>query len=334
MKRNKALLFLNHHPLAYEIVQIRNSYKPPKIIKKMAKIQERVSFYDQISRNKRNSIFLIIIIFIVLVLLSYVIGLIYSDYFFFILILGIIISITYVLVGYYNSDKIALSSVSAIEADRSKYRQYYNSVEGLTLASGLPMPRLYVIQDSQINAFATGRNPERAVVCVTSGALEKLNKQELEGVLAHELSHIVNYDIRFMTLVAVLVGLVAIISEIFLRSLWFRGGDREDRKGNVVLMLIGIALAILAPIVVMLVQLAISRKREYAADASAVKFTRYPTGLKNALIKIKNESIEERTKINKAVAPLFISDPFKRKVENLLSTHPSIDSRIKILERM
>lgn len=301
----------------------------------MAKPQEHISFYDQIARNKRNSIFLIIIIFAVFILLSYVIGLIYQDYFFIILIFGIIFSIFYVMIGYYNSDKIAVASVGAKPADRSQYPQYYNIVEGLTLASGLPMPKLYVMQNSEINAFATGRNPQNSAVCVTTGALEKLNKQELEGVLSHELSHVANYDIRFMTLVAVLVGMIAIISQIFLRSLWFRGSNREG-KGNAVLMLIGILLAILAPIAVMLVQLAISRKREYVADASAVKFTRSPTGLIGALKKIKTEQVPEKEtkKINKAVAPLFISDPFKKKISSLFSTHPPLDDRIKILERM
>lgn len=298
-------------------------------------MQDRISFYEQISKNKRNSIFLIIAIFLVFILLSYVIGLIYQDYFFFILILGIIISIFYVLIGYYNSDKIALASVNAQPVSRQQYRQYYNSVEGLTLASGMPMPKLYVMQNQEINAFATGRNPQNSVICVTTGALEKLNKQELEGVLAHELSHVSNYDIRFMTLVAVLVGMVAIISEIFLRSLWFRGRDRDGRA-NAILMLIGIILAVLAPLAVMLVQLAISRKREYAADASAVKFTRYPPGLMNALKKIKNEHVpaEETKKINKAVAPLFISDPFKKKISGLFQTHPPIERRIEILSRM
>lgn len=301
----------------------------------MAKTQDRISFYDQIARNKRNSVFLIIVIFAVLILLSSVIGLIYSDYFFLILIAGIIISILYVMIGYYNSDKIAVASVGAKEASRSQYPQYYNIVEGLTLASGMPMPRLFVMQNQGINAFATGRNPKQSVICVTTGALEKLSKQELEGVLAHELSHVANYDIRFMTLVAVLVGMIAIISEIFLRSLWFKGSDREG-KGNAALMIIGIALAILAPIVVMLVQLAISRKREYSADASAVKFTRSPTGLIGALKKIKGESVsaQETKKINQAVAPLFISDPFKKKISGLFQTHPPLEKRIEILERM
>lgn len=298
-----------------------------------SKIQDRISFYEQIARNKRNSVFLIIIIFAVFILLSYIIGLIYSDSFFFILILGIIISIFYVLISYYNSDKIALASVRAQPASRQEYRQYYDSVEGLTLASGLPMPKLYVMQNEQINAFATGRDPKHSVICVTTGALKKMNKQELEGVIGHELSHIADYDIRFMTLVAVMVGMIAIISELFLRSLWFRGsgGERDRERGNAILLLIGIVLAILAPIAVQLVQLAISRKREYAADASSVKFTRSPTGLINALKKIKNETTE--MKVSGAVAPLFIANPFKR-ISGLFQTHPPLDERIRILERM
>jgi len=294
-----------------------------------------VSFHEQISRNKRNSIFLILLIFLVLVGLSYVIGLIYTDYFFFILIAGIIISLSYILIGYYNSDKIALASLGARQADANQYRQLYNAIEGLCLASGMPMPRVYVMENEQINAFATGRNPGNSVICVTTGALRKLNKQELEGVLGHELSHIANYDIRFMTLTAVLVGLIAIISEIFLRSMWYRSSNDNNNKAKAGLMIIGIVLAILAPIFVQLVQLAISRKREFAADASSVKFTRYPRGLISALRKIKSEHIGEKEarKINKAVAPLFISNPFKN-LSNLTSTHPSIDKRIEILERM
>ena len=292
---------------------------------------DRISFHDQISRNKRKSIFLIFLVFVVLIALGYTISFAVSpDYFFFIMIASIVISISYILISYYSSDKIALASVGAKVANPSQFRQYYNSVEGLTLASGMPMPKLYIMPGKQINAFATGRNPAKSVICVTEGCLEKLNKQELEGVLAHELSHIANYDIRFMTLTAVLVGMVAIISQIFLRSLWFRSGNRND-KGKGIFILIGVLLAILAPIVVQLVQLAISRKREYSADATAVKFTRYPPGLTSALKKIKNDSSE--LKVNKVVAPLFISSPFKN-LKNLSSTHPPIEDRIRVLERM
>ena len=298
----------------------------------MAEIKERISFHDQIQRNKLKSFFLIIVIIAVIIALAFVIGKIYGDPFTF-LIFGIIIAMIYVMIGYYASDKIALASVNAKPADKRIYRQYYNIVECLTIASGLPMPKLYIMENKQINAFASGRNPRNSIVCVTTGALEKLSKQELEGVLGHELSHISNYDIRFMTLVAVLVGMIAIISEIFLRSLWFKNNDR-DNKGSAIFMLIGIILAILAPIFVQLVQLAISRKREYAADASSVKFTRSPTGLIDALKKIKSDNINssDSKKISKTMAPLFISNPFKN--SDITSTHPNIDKRIDILKRM
>ena len=289
----------------------------------------RIDFRDQISRNKLSSFFLMVCVFVVIVLLGYVISMALDPgYFFVIMIFSIIFSIGYILVSFYNSDKIAIASVGAKQADRTQYRQYYSLVEGLTIASGLPMPRLYIMNSPQINAFASGRDPEHAVVCVTTGALEQLEKKELEGVLAHELSHVGNYDIRYMTLVAVMVGMIAIISEIFLRSLWFKGGG-EDSKGNAIFIIIGLALAILAPIVVQLVQLGISRKREYAADASAVEFTRYPQGLIGALKKIKSSSVVEK-KISKSVAPLFFANPFKE----LGSTHPALEKRIAILEKM
>jgi heat shock protein HtpX len=286
-----------------------------------------VDFRDEISRNKLKSFFLMSIIFVVIVLFGWVISMAFEPgYFFLIMIISIIFSISYILISYYKSDKIALASVRAKEASREKYRQFYNSVEGLTLASGMPMPKLYIMESNQINAFASGRNPENSVICMTTGALEKLNKQELEGVLAHELSHVANYDIRYMTLAAVMVGMISIISEIFLRSLWFKSND-DKNKG--IFVLIGIILAILAPIAVYFVQLAISRKREFAADASAVKFTRYPSGLIGALTKIEKENTPEK-KVSKAIAPLFFANPFK----GMGSTHPSLEKRIETLKRM
>jgi heat shock protein HtpX len=272
----------------------------------------------------------------VLILIGYVVGTIVSpDYFTIIMIISIIISISYIWIGYYNSHKIALASVKAKLANQSEHLEYHHLVEGLCLASGLPKPRLYVMEDSNINAFASGRDPKNAIICVTTGCLEKLNKQELEGVLAHELSHIANYDIRFMTFTAVLVGIIAIISEIFLRTLFWGGAGSRDRKIHPFLIIFGILLAIIAPLVVSLVQLSISRKREFSADASAVKFIRSPTGLKNALEKIKHEHPTKIDKhISKAIAPLFISDPYKRKFQNLFATHPPLEKRITILERM
>jgi len=296
----------------------------------MAKEYGRIDFRDQISRNKRNSIFLIIIISLFFVVLGYFISFIFDpSVFFLIMIISIIISMLYTVFSYYNSGKIAIASVGAKEASRTQYPQYYRSVEGLTIASGLPMPKLYIMSSNQINAFASGRNPENAVICVTTGALEKLDKYELEGVLAHELSHVANYDIRFMTLTAVMVGMVAIAAEIFLRSLWMKNSD-SDSKAGIILLILGVVFAILAPILVQLVQLTISRKREYVADASAVRFTRYPKGLIGALKKIKSDSSSSDKNVTKAIAPLFFANPFK----DLTSTHPPIERRIEILERM
>ncbi len=291
---------------------------------------ERIDFRDQISNNKLKSFFLILIVIVFIVALGYVISLAFSPiYFSFIMIIATIFSILYIMISYYNSHKIAIASVGAKPASREKHKMFYDLVEGLTLASGLPMPKLYVMSSPQINAFASGRNPKHAVICVTEGALNKLDRRELEGVLAHELGHVGNYDIRFITLVAVLVGMVAIISQIFLRSLFFSGGG-EGNKKNAIFIIIGIALAILAPIAVWLVQMSISRKREYGADATAVKFTRYPDGLIKALEKIKHEHAPAEKKINKAVAPLFFANPFK----NLASTHPPLEKRIEALKRM
>ncbi|MAG10895.1 zinc metalloprotease HtpX [Candidatus Pacearchaeota archaeon] len=289
----------------------------------------RIDFRDAISRNKRNSFLLISVIFGVFVLFGYVISFAFEPGFFFIImIISIIFSLGYILISYYNSDKIAIASVHAKRASREKYKEYYRLVEGLIVAAGLPMPKLYVMESSQINAFASGRDYGHAVICVTTGALEKLDRRELEGVLAHELGHIANYDMRYMTLVTVMVGMISIISQIFLRSLWFRSGSND--RDNAIFVIIGIVLAILAPIVVYFVQTAISRKREFTSDAIAVKFTRYPGGLVSALKKIKNEHSPPKKKVNKAIAPLFFSNPLK----NLSSTHPPIDKRVEALERM
>jgi len=293
----------------------------------------RISFHEEIRKNKIYSTILIFVVLFFLVALVYVIGLAIGGVDVFILsILAVVISVSYVLLTYYNSDKIAIASVGAKFANPSTHKNYYDLVEGLTLASGMPMPKLYIMESEQINAFASGRSPDKAVICITTGALKKLNKQELEGVLAHEISHVANYDIRFMTITAVMVGLISIISQIFLRSLWFQGNNRND-KSSTIFMLIGIALAILAPIAVFFVQLAISRKREYGADASAVKFMRTPTGLINALEKIKRENEDVEIKVSSAIAPLFLVKPSK-KTKELFQTHPDINKRIEKLKKM
>lgn len=298
---------------------------------------ERLSFEDEISRNKLKSFFLIFVIFIFFIALGYAISLALDpSYFFFVMIISVIFSLGYILISYYNSDKIALASVRARPANAVDDRMLLHAVENMSLASGLPMPKVYVMQSAEINAFASGRNPQNAVICVTTGAVEKLSKQELEGVIAHEMSHIANYDIRFMTIAAIMIGMISIIAQIFLRNLWFSNHNSRNEKGNAVFMLIAIIMAILAPIAAQLVQLAISRKREFAADASGVKFTRFPPGLKGALEKINKEQIDQKEmkKFSPAIAPLFISDPFKKKLSGLFATHPPIDVRIERLKRM
>ena len=290
---------------------------------------ERINFRDQIAKNKRNSFFLMLIVIAVIVLLGYVISLAFEPgYFFIIMIVASLFSIIYVMINFYNSDKIALASVQAKEARQSDYKEYHSLVEGLCIASGMPKPRLYTMDSPQINAFASGRDPEHGVICVTKGTLEKLDKRELEGVLAHELGHIANYDIRYMTLVAVMVGMVSIISQIFLRSLWFKSGGND--KSKAFFIVIGIILAIVAPIVVYFVQMSISRKREFVSDASAVMFTRNPRGLIGALKKIQTENPTPEKKVSKTIAPLFFSNPFK----GAGSTHPPIEKRISKLESM
>lgn len=298
---------------------------------------ERLSFEDEIAKNKIKSIILMAIIIIFFILLGYIIAKIYDPSLFFgIMILSIIISLLYTVISYYNADKIALASVKAKPASPIHHRQFIQIVENMALASGLPIPRAYVMESEQINAFASGRNPQHAVICVTTGALNKLSKQELEGVIAHEMAHVANFDIRFMTLTAVLIGMISIAAEIFLRSLWFSGSDDNKGKGNAILLILGILFAILAPILANLVALAISRKREFTADATGAKFTRYPPGLASALKKIKNEHVShaDTKRYPKAVAPLFISNPYKKKFTSLFSTHPDIDERISRLERM
>ncbi len=297
----------------------------------------RLSFEDEITRNKIKSFFLIVGVLILIPILGYFISFaVDPGYFFFIMIISIIFSISYVLISYYNSHTIALASVRARLASQTEHRALFNAVENMSLASGLPMPKVYIMDSPMIDAFASGRNPKNAVICVTTGALEKLNKHELEGVIAHEMSHIANFDIRFMTLTAVLIGMISIIAQMFLRSLWFGSGSNSRDNKNAVFLIIAIVVAILAPIAAQLVSLAISRKREFAADASGVKFTRYSPGLASALAKIKSEHPDEKAKqqYSKATAPLFISDPFKKKFQNLFSTHPNIDDRIAKLKRM
>lgn len=243
--------------------------------------------------------------------------------------------------SYYFSDQLILATVGAQPIQKKDNPELFRIVENLSIGEGIPMPKIYVMQESAANAFATGRDPKHAVVCVTSGILELLNKSELEGVIAHEMSHVKNYDTRLMGIVAILVGFVAILADMFMRNLWWGGFKRDDREnGNMdtIFLVIGIILAILSPVVATLIQLAISRKREYLADASAALLTRYPQGLANALEKIAKDSTP-LVHVSNATAHLFIENPFKGKSKtiwfaSLFDTHPPIEDRIKILRSM
>jgi len=296
---------------------------------------EKISFYDQASKNKMQSVLLIVIVFMGLIAIGWLIGTIFTpDIAYTFIIIAVIIAVLSTWVGYYYSDSIVLSATNAKPANDAEHKRVINLIEGLSIGSGMPMPRIYIIESSDINAFATGRNPEHAVIGVTKGALEKLNKDELEGVLAHELSHIRNYDILFMTLVATIVGMVVLLSEFFLRSFRFQRKDNDRGGVGLILIAVGIIFAVLAPFFMKLAQLAVSRRREYLADASAAEITRYPDGLAGALDKIK-EYNKGRMQVSRSVEHLFISNPFKaRGLINLFSTHPPIDERIKVLRAM
>lgn len=241
--------------------------------------------------------------------------------------------------SYYYSDKIVLATSGAKEIKKSDNRELFLTVENLCIGDGLPMPKIYVINDPSPNAFATGRDPKHAVVCVTTGILSILDKSELEGVIAHELSHVKNFDIRLMGIVAILVGFIAIAANLFMNQLWWGSGDRDrNNSAQGVFLLIGIILAILSPIAATLIQLAVSRKREFLADASGALLTRYPEGLANALEKLNNSQLALKSASN-ATAHLFIVNPFKGKetkqwFTSLFDTHPPIEERIKVLRSM
>ncbi|MCX6776320.1 MAG: M48 family metalloprotease [Candidatus Micrarchaeota archaeon] len=298
---------------------------------------EKTSFYDQMERNKRDSILLILVVFVFLIALIFTIGLLYSpESSFFFLTIALIITLIHIFVSYNYGDSIVLRSVNARPADERKEIYLINTVEGLAIAAGLSAPKVYVIDSPEMNAFATGKDPQHASIAVTSGLLQKLNRSELEGVIGHEMSHIRNYDIRFATLVAVLIGLVAIISNIFVRSMWLGGGNRDERKGGgivILLVIVGILLAVLAPVFTRLAQAMISRRREYLADASSAELTRNPEGLASALEKIRNVNTG-KMQVSEAVSHLFFVDPTKSALDSLFATHPPIEKRIKVLRSM
>lgn len=296
--------------------------------------------YQQITSNKRKTLALISLFLIFIIGLGFVFSQVYPEYSF-ILPIAVIIAIMSVWINYFYSDKIVLGISKAKEIKKSDNPEFFRIVENLSITSGLPTPRVYLIDDTAPNAFAAGRDPKHAAVAVTSGLLLKLEKPELEGVVAHELSHIKNYDIRLQTIVVTMVGIVALMSDFFLRFTWFSSGRRhKDREHNggqlqLILFVIAIALAILAPITASLIQLAISRKREFLADADGALLTRFPDGLASALKKISYDQ-EPLEVANKATAHLYIANPFKKKrfMSQLFSTHPPIIARINALREM
>ena len=253
-----------------------------------------------------------------------------------ILVVAVIFSVLMSFASYWWSDKIVLAMTGAKEVTHENAREIYHIVENLCITAGLPIPKIYIIQDSSPNAFATGRDPQHAVIALTTGMIEKLEKKELEGVIAHELSHIGNRDILLSTVIVVLVGFVALLADFFRRWAWFGGDDDNRDRGQLglILFVAGIILSILAPIAAMLIQLAISRKREFLADAEGALLTRYPEGLASALEKISADPEPLRT-ANRATAHLFIANPFRgKKISTLFQTHPPIAERVKALRGM
>jgi heat shock protein HtpX len=302
------------------------------------------TFRDRIAVNRRNSLFLIVCFLAFVTVLGYVIGYAWIGDpvgALFGLALAFVVGIISGLATYYGGDRMVLAASRAKEVTHEDAPVLFNVVEEMAIAGGLPMPKVYIIEDSAPNAFATGRDPEHASVTVTSGLLNKLNRDELQGVIAHEMSHVGNYDIRYAMLVGILVGMTVLISDFFLRGLWFgggRGGRREGGGGNIqlIMLIIAIVLAILAPLFARLLQLSISRQREYLADATAVQLTRNPKGLADALQKISGDR-EVLEVANRATAHLYIVNPIKRfekRSKGLFSTHPPIEDRIKVLRAM
>jgi len=304
-------------------------------------VLERIPFEERIRENKRNTLLLMSLFFIILAILGGFMGYLFT---------GVkegavsgalmllLFSILWFVVAYYSGGEMVLRINGAMEVDKSYNRRLFNVVEEMSIAAGLPMPRVFVIRSDMPNAFATGRDPQHSAVAVTTGLLEKLNRDELQGVIAHEMSHIRNYDIRLMMLIAVLVGVIVIVSEVLLRVIWYAGPSlaRSRRGGSagLILIVIGAVIAIVAPIAAYIIQFATSRQREYLADASAAELTRYPEGLASALRKIAYDTSPMRH-ASKATQHLYIVNPLMRfGATGLFATHPPIEERIRRLRAM
>ncbi len=289
------------------------------------------NIFDTIESNKRNSMVLLLFSFIlflgVALASSYVLHL--GEFGFIILSL---VGIAYILIAYSAGDKMVLSMSGAKQVTAEEQPFLYNIVEGMAIAAGIPMPKIYVIESDAPNAFATGKDPKNASIAVTTGLLKIMKREELEGVVAHEISHIGNFDIRFMLYAVVIVGAIALLGDLVGRTIFF-GGSRRDSKGGGAMVLIALAFMIIAPIFAELVRLAISRQREFLADATAAKITRYPEGLASALEKLSANSVP-LSSATSTTAPLYIVNPFAGKLGHIFSTHPPIEERVKRLRSL
>lgn len=298
--------------------------------------------FDETIKNKRKTAAIVTVFTIFIGVIVYSIAYIFSEGSFFAFTIAMIFAIASSIGAYYNCDKVVLSMSNASPATFEQNQRMIENLEGLCIAAGLPVPKLYIVEDSAPNAFATGRDPEHAVICVTTGLLDKLNDYELEGVLAHELSHIKNFDIRLQTVITVMVGFVTILADIFLR-MGFRSSRRKSDNDSssgveVVIAIIGLIFLVISPIVAQLIKLMLSRNREYLADSSAVELTRNPQGLIDALIKISGDQ-EPLEVANKSTANLYICNPFKGQdaqsfLNKLFATHPPIEERINALRNI
>lgn len=298
--------------------------------------------FEDIKKNKMKTYLIVGVFLVMITLIVYFICMAF-DLGIISIIIALLVSILSAFISYYNSDKIILSTSGANPASPEDYQALNNILDGLMISSGLKArPKLYVIEDQQPNAFATGRDPEHAIVCVTRGLLNTLEYYELEAVLAHELSHIKNYDILLSTVISVMVGLVVILSDFVVRIM-FRSGRRSSSSKNsgsleVIFLLLGLVCLILSPIFATLIQLAVSRRREYLADANAIEFTRNPDALVSALTKITSSS-QELASASKSTAHLYISSPFKKKNKtsgksSLWSTHPTLEERVNAIQNI
>lgn len=290
--------------------------------------------FENIKKNKIKTGIIVSIFILMITLIVYYICMAF-DLGSVSIIIALAVSIISAIASYYNCDKIVLSMNNARPATEEEFKKLNNILDALMISSGLEYrPKLYVVDDAQPNAFATGRNPEHSVICVTTALLERLDYYEIEGVLAHELSHISNYDIRLSAVITVMVGLVVMLSDMFTRSFIYRERDNDrESNGNAIIMVVGLICLILSPIFAKLLQLAVSRRRKYLADATAVQFTRNPEGLISALEKISADPNELSTASN-ATAHMYISEPFRKKTSSWFSTHPPVEDRIEALKNL